>query len=249
MGKRVQFSWKPPFASGRFAAPKPRAGDSAHAVIKGVLSGVPLVGNLGAELFGLTFAPPFQRRQQEWMETVTEKLLALDGSRGRLEGLAKSPEFVTLVVQATQSAGRTHHEEKLASLRNILLNSAERPEVDTEMRQRCIALVDQLSASQLKMLRAEQERRHPYSELIVPIRYSPSDDRTDGGNWGILQELYKDLERLGLVEQVPDDERSYPRRTRRTEPRTKGFGQVVVESRLTLLGERLLEYISDVGPR
>ena len=60
--------------------PKPTTGDVAHALTKAGLSMIPVVGGPAVELFQHLFQPPLERRGNEWMEQVGEKLLSLEQS-------------------------------------------------------------------------------------------------------------------------------------------------------------------------
>ncbi|MFN0148233.1 MAG: hypothetical protein ACKVT1_17165 [Dehalococcoidia bacterium] len=174
------------------------------------------------------------------MESVSARLSAVEanGTGLPLAALGASPAFVTLLVTATQAALRTHHEEKLNALRNILVNSASRPDIDSDIRERCIALVDQLAPSQLRMLRSYRDRLSPYGDMVRPHTFDPVENRTvDKGNLAELQQLWKDLERFGLVERDP------PPTSNTGVTRNGGY-----VGRVTLLGKRLLAYVSDARP-
>jgi hypothetical protein len=49
------------------APPKAGKADVAHALAKGAISTVPLIGAPAAELFSLIVTPPLERRRAEWV--------------------------------------------------------------------------------------------------------------------------------------------------------------------------------------
>jgi hypothetical protein len=86
------------------------------ALIKGGLSEQPLVGGALAEEMGLFLITPLTRRRDEWRADVARRLLYLEGKvQGfKFEDLRDNEQFVSAMIQATQSAAKTHRKEKLA---------------------------------------------------------------------------------------------------------------------------------------
>ncbi len=137
--------------------PKPDVRDYALAIVKGLISSIPVpfAAGVAAEVFSLLFTSPLQRRQDEWMNSIAEGLVEL---RERVEGfriddLSSDPAFVTVALQATQYALRNHQEEKLEALRNAVLNSAlpSAPEDDVQLI--FLDLVDALTPWHLRVLK------------------------------------------------------------------------------------------------
>lgn len=106
--------------------PKATKGDYIYGVVKGALAASPITGGIAAEILALAIAPPLQKRWEEWMKSIVARLSELEEKvEGfKIENLGKNPVFVTTLLQATQIALRTHQEEKLAALRNAVVNSA-----------------------------------------------------------------------------------------------------------------------------
>ena len=100
-------------------------GDIVHLVVKAALSAVPIVGGPAVEFFAALVSAPLDSRRQEWMNQVTSRLNELS-THGllKLDQLKDNPSFITMLLQATQAAIRNHQAEKLAALRNLVLNSA-----------------------------------------------------------------------------------------------------------------------------
>ncbi|UUZ63272.1 hypothetical protein LP417_27235 [Polaromonas sp. P1-6] len=88
--------------------PESSKGDVAHALAKAGLSAVPFVGGPAVELFQLLVQPPLERRRQQWMQQVGEKLLELEAKGLSLEKLQGNEQFVSAAMQASAAAIRTH---------------------------------------------------------------------------------------------------------------------------------------------
>src|SRR5215213_10816450 len=102
--------------------PERSRGDAIHRGILAALSAIPVA----AELFETIFAPPLARRQDAWMEAVADGIRQL---QERIEGfdwtrLTEDEAFVTIAIEASAAALRTHQAEKREALRNAVLNAA-----------------------------------------------------------------------------------------------------------------------------
>lgn len=113
-------------ADSREPFPEPSMVDHADAVARTLLSLVPKVGGPAAKLLDLVIAPPLQRRRVNWFNHLADRLTRLDQAvEGfTVESLTNNEEFITAVSTASQIALRSHNQEKLAALRNAVVNVA-----------------------------------------------------------------------------------------------------------------------------
>jgi hypothetical protein len=102
------------------------AGDYAHAGVRAGLSLAPVLGGPLVEFFSMVVAPPLEKRRDAWLIDIINRLKKLEREDEgfKIENLAQNEEFISTLLYATQVAIRTHHEEKLEALRNIVVNSA-----------------------------------------------------------------------------------------------------------------------------
>lgn len=206
----------------KFSVPQPTAGDVAHAIVKGGLSGIPLGGGLAAELFGLVLAPPLTKRRDEWFESIAKRLKALETT---LESLGENPAFVTTALQATLIALRTHQEEKLEALRNAVVNSAIGQAPGDDLRAVFLSFVDAFTPTHLRILRFFQDRSSLNSSEFQQLR----DTR------GLTDLIVNELARDGLIE----DPRPYAARGR-----DSAESLLTLSWTLTKLGIQFVEFIS-----
>lgn len=117
--------------------PKKSVGDVAHALVKATISQIPIAGAPAAEIFALVVTPPYERRKDEWIESVGNGLkeLAEKVEGFKIEELSNNETFITTVTHASQAAIRNHQKEKLEALRNAVLNAAlpNAPEEDLQL--------------------------------------------------------------------------------------------------------------------
>jgi len=106
--------------------PRKNVGDVAHALVKAGISAIPIAGAPAAEIFALIVTPPYERRRNEWIQSVGNGLKELAGKiEGfKIEELSQNETFITTVTHASQAAIRNHQKEKLDALRNAVLNAA-----------------------------------------------------------------------------------------------------------------------------
>jgi hypothetical protein len=134
---------------------KSTAGDVVQGAVGATISAVPFVGGSIAVVFATAMAVGYNRRLQTWFEGVAEAIAELQEATEdwpAFEELSNDDAFVDAVVQATRAAEATHQAEKLGALRNGVLNSVgpDAPSIDEQAR--FIRLVDQMTASHLRLL-------------------------------------------------------------------------------------------------
>lgn len=136
----------------RLDPPSPSARDRIIGLIKSAVGELPGGGVL-TEICSWFLRSPFERRSEEWQQTVGELLFRLANEKNiDLEQLQKDDRFVDTVMQATQVALRTSQTEKREALRNAIVNSALPHSPDESERQMFIHLIDQFTPWHLKLL-------------------------------------------------------------------------------------------------
>ena len=134
-------------------APKESAGDWLHAVAKGSLGSIPIVGGVVSEVFGLVVAPPISRRRDKFMEEVANSLKRIEEKGGvSLYDLSKNETLVDTVLQATQAAIRTPSEMKRTFLKNAVINAAKPHAPDAAAQQMFVNFVDRFTEWHLRLL-------------------------------------------------------------------------------------------------
>ncbi|HEY8690333.1 MAG TPA: hypothetical protein VIM07_13940 [Chitinophagaceae bacterium] len=132
---------------------KPTAGDYSYAVAKGGLGAIPIVGSVASELLGLLVTPPLEKRRQNWMTEVGEKLKELEeNSKIDLSTLADNEQFIDTVLVATTLALKTSEEEKIKAFQNAILNTALGQASDKTKGQIFLNLLDTFTVWHIKIL-------------------------------------------------------------------------------------------------
>jgi hypothetical protein len=138
----------------------PTLKDHRFALIKGVLSSLPFVGGALAEEMGILLITPLARRRDEWWADVARRLHEVEARVAgfRFEDLGSNERFVSAMIQATQSATKTHRKEKLEALRNAILNIALGHSPTDDLQAIFLSLVDSFTPVHLEVLRYFQHQ-------------------------------------------------------------------------------------------
>ena len=134
--------------------PKPGKWDKGHTAAKIILAGIPYFGGSAAELFSAVIAPPLEKRRNQWLNDIVErlKLLEKESNEFRIESLSQNEAFITIMLHATQAAIRNHQQEKLEALRNAILNAAISKSPEDDMQLMFLNFVNEFTSYHLRIL-------------------------------------------------------------------------------------------------
>ncbi|MCB0324023.1 MAG: hypothetical protein KDD69_10630 [Bdellovibrionales bacterium] len=137
----------------------PSLADHGHAVIRSLLSAIPMGGGAAVEFFNVLVTPPIERRRREWMERVAkmihglnEKVELFDASR-----LGHNERFVSTLLSATSLAAKTHKHEKLEALQNAVGNAACGVQPDEELDEIFLNYIERFTPLHLRLLKIFNE--------------------------------------------------------------------------------------------
>ena len=144
--------------------PKKSAGDVVHTIIKAA------IGGPAGEVFNAIIAPPIEKRREEWIQGIVERLRKLENKvEGiSIENLQQNESFITSLLEASNSALRTHHKAKLEALQNAVLNSALPNAIEDDMNHIFLRLIDRYSPSHIRMLKIYYEADIEYFKRKNP---------------------------------------------------------------------------------
>jgi hypothetical protein len=212
--------------------PKSTVGDAAHALTKAGLSMIPVVGGPAVELFQHLVQPPLERRRNEWMQQIGDKLQSLEQSGLNLNDLQRNEQFITAVMQASTAALRTHKAEKLAALRNAVINIASGQGPEETIQHLFLAFIDEFSEMHLRVIAFANAPMQPAGVNAGSLGHLLENNiPTLHGQRALYDQLWKDLYLRGLIN------------TESLHFMMTGSG--LAQSRTTELGKSLLKFISE----
>jgi len=179
--------------------PKMKGDDVAYALVKGLISQVPGVGGTAAEFMQVLFAPPIERRRDEWMKRMAATVMTLMSRGLTFESLQNNDEFISAMQQAAQIAQRSHQEEKLVALRNALMNIALDRSPNEAMRTMFLKYIDDFTEWHIRILRVYQrpEAHAGMTELFQVVEHAYPSLR---GQSQFYDRIWHDLLQRGLVD-------------------------------------------------
>lgn len=133
---------------------KSTKGDIGHALVKGSISSIPIIGGAAAEIFSLILEPPISQRRDKFLISLYEKLEELNETiEGfKIEELSENEIFVTALTHALPVAVKNHQVEKITALRNVVLNSVLPNAPDEDKQLMFLDLIDSFTSWHLKIL-------------------------------------------------------------------------------------------------
>lgn len=220
--------------------PESSSDDRLRAAEKFAVSLVPYIGGGLAVLFERVFEAPMERRRQEWLREVGAVIQELCEKVHDLtpEELSKNEAFISICLQASAAALRTHREEKRKALRAAVKNTVLLSIGDVKGSM-FVRLLDEFSEVHMRVLDM-YANSEAYVKRLQEQRKGLTHYPAMSGVW---DECFSDLNSGDpLVKLAERDivERGLAHvESLRTSPRTKGV--------LTPLGEEFVQFIDDAG--
>jgi hypothetical protein len=168
--------------------------DKNYNALKAVVSSVPAVGSLAVGFFDSYIVPPATQRTYKFLEILVQELEKL---KSKIESVdCESPVFLTTFLHASQIACRTHKEQKLEALRNIVLNSSIPTSLEDDVLAMFLNWIDGFTALHISTLKhLHYLDTYALEELY---RYFPMLEQ----NRAIYNQVLKDLADRGLISLV-----------------------------------------------
>ncbi len=165
--------------------------DKNYNATKALVSSVPAIGSLVASFFDSYIVPPATQRTYKFLETLVRELEEL---KSKIESVDfESPVFLTTFLHAFQIARRTHQEQKLEALRNIVLNSSIPRALEDDVLAMFLNWIDGFTALHISTLK----------HLHYLDRYAPEELHTYfpmlEQNRAVYNQVLKDLTDRGLI--------------------------------------------------
>lgn len=148
---------------------KPTKGDAAHSGIKAALSSIPFVGGAISELFSLGMQSPLEKRKDDFIISLDERISELeDGGVLSSKYIIVDDEFIDVAAHALPIAIRNSSPEKLNALRNAVINTALKIDINRDSKFMYLNFINELNEIQIKIIKILNEPRS-YIEKLFEI--------------------------------------------------------------------------------
>ena len=129
------------------------AGDKAHRVARAIIGALPLFSGTVLETFNALIVPPIEKRKAKWMIKVSEALAELQEKFDlNVESLAENQHFISILLHASSIAIKNHQDEKINSLKNVLINSISSKSISEDVQFTFLNLINEFTPTHLKIL-------------------------------------------------------------------------------------------------
>ena len=159
--------------------------------LKAATSSIPVLGPLTEFFIDTYIGPPATKRTRNFLDSVVEEL---NDVKSKIESVNfENPVFLTTFLHASQIARRTHQEQKLEALRNVVLNSSIPSSVEDDILEMFLNWIDGFTALHISTLKhLHYLDRYALKELES---YFPMLEQ----NRAIYNQVLKDLADRGLI--------------------------------------------------
>jgi hypothetical protein len=207
-----------------------RPDDEIHRLARGVIGLLPL-GSLLTEMFTKIVVDPAQQRRDRIIREILEKIANLEETRRiSSDRLASRPDFAASFVRGITAVDREVEPEKLALIRNAIVNTAIDEELEPSIRAMLFGVLERVTTAHIGIMHAIEElakgsgaREHHLKSILFHRirRFKTAEEckvpqRTldenypyyDGRDVELRAAIINDLRGMGLVSQrldVPPD--------------------------------------------
>lgn len=210
--------------------------DAAHDIAVAGSGAVPFVGGLIGELIDSVWKSSLERRQLDWHQDVNTCLEGLVGKVDGLEERLKREGFLSLYLEASVAALRTHEEDTREQLRNAVANAALGVEPE-DWQFIFVSILSELRPAHVQLLTYLDEPTVFLDEAVIKqterspmtnVKHVAKEVFTDWGN-EYFDEVARQLSNLGLIQNLGGSM----------------SGRGVLARRTTDLGHRFLRFVAD----
>ncbi len=215
--------------------------DIAYGVAKAALGSIPIVGAAASELLQLLVTPPLEKRRNEWMIELGEKLKHLEQKEELdLNELSNNDIFIDVVLQATQLALRTSEKEKIEYFKNAILNTAvnENPQI-TEI-QIFLNFISTFTVWHIKILKLFDNPEEWFNKNGKSLP-----NYMAAGLSNVLEEAYPELSRKRELYDLIWDDLSRASLHKTSGLHTTMTGSGLLVPRTTTFGKEFLKFITE----
>jgi hypothetical protein len=195
--------------------------------VEAALGSVPIAG----AALAVTFVAALGWRLEQWREEWFQLAEGVEELRGRmddldLETLADNDLFVDAVVTATRTVEHAHQEEKIAALRNAVLNSVGPDAPDADTQAIMLSLVDRFTPSHLRLVTLWDDPPAWFARHgLTPPQAVMAGSRTQTVEAGLPEMLWR-----GAFRQVHTSQLPCMSRTTQTARHVRGQGRTFLQT-------------------
>lgn len=96
--------------------------------------------------------PSIEKRREKWLNLIVDSINVLSDRIDNINKMFQDETFITFIINTTQSAMRTHQDEKINMYKNVLINSYVCNNIDGDKKLIFLNWLDNLTFTHMKVL-------------------------------------------------------------------------------------------------
>lgn len=192
--------------------PKINKNDIIVSVAKSVGGIVPFAGNLISEILEQGLKPRLTTGMDIWMRGVSKRLenIEKDSSEIIISRLSNNEEFISILIEASQRAMKTHLPERRLILQNIIINSL-KEKYTFEDQTLFLTYLDRLSEAHIVILNYLNENcKFIKGEIKKGYESREINELVTPKNSNISYQLQQELSNLVFIDFTTIENKGYP---------------------------------------
>jgi len=142
--------------------PKPTTQDVIFTIGKVVTNLVPVIGGSAVEVFNAIVKTPIQKRQEQLIESIIDKIKTLenDFEEFKPENLSQNELFISVLLKSLQAITKEHQKEKIDAFKNAVINTVIIEAISEDYKLLFLSYLESFSAIHLHIIKFFYDELH-----------------------------------------------------------------------------------------
>ena len=135
--------------------PKPTTEDVIHTIGKAVTNLVPFIGGSAVEIFSAIVKTPIQKRQEQLIESIIDKIKTLENDFEELkpERLSQNELFISVLLKSLQAITKEHQKEKIDAFKNAVINTVTIESISEDYKLLFLSYLESFTVVQIQIIK------------------------------------------------------------------------------------------------
>lgn len=188
--------------------PKPTTEDVIFTIGKAVVNLVPVIGGSAVEIFNFIVKTPIQKRQDQLIESIIDKIKTLEKDFEVLtpERLNQNELFISVLLKSLQAITKEHQKEKIDAFKNAVINTVTKKSISEGYKLLFLSYLESFTVLHIQIIKFFYDEfyiRNDKSGTVTNIGdkfnlFSKFNDDIEITSWTFMH-IVKELDEKGLI--------------------------------------------------